>query len=70
MVVSSGCRTFCFDAKASQMMNISMITAVTELVSQWRISYFILCKHQDNLSIVVACLSGLGSAAGRLGLHL
>ena len=29
--VSSGCRTFRFDAKASQVMNISMITAVIEI---------------------------------------
>lgn len=31
VAVSSGCRTFRFDAKASQMMNISMITAVIEI---------------------------------------
>ena len=29
--VSSGCRTFRFDVKASQMMNISIITAVIEI---------------------------------------
>lgn len=31
MAVSSGCRTFRFAAKASQIMNISMITAVIEM---------------------------------------
>lgn len=31
VVVSSGCRTFRFDAKASQIINISMITAVIEM---------------------------------------
>lgn len=31
MAVSSGCKTFRFDVKASQMMNISMITAVIEI---------------------------------------
>lgn len=31
VVVSSGCRTLRFDANASQMMNISMITAVIEI---------------------------------------
>lgn len=31
VVVSSGCRIFRFEAKASQMMNISMITAVIEI---------------------------------------
>lgn len=31
VVVNSGCRTFRFDAKASQMINISMITAVIEI---------------------------------------
>lgn len=31
VVVSSGRRTFRFDAKASQMINISMITAVIEI---------------------------------------
>lgn len=31
VVVSSGCRTLRFDVKASQMMNISMITAVIEI---------------------------------------
>lgn len=31
VAVSSGCRTFRFDAKASQIMNISMITAVIEI---------------------------------------
>ena len=30
-MVSSGCRIFRFEAKASQMMNISMITAVIEI---------------------------------------
>lgn len=31
VVVSSGCKTFRFEAKASQMINISMITAVIEI---------------------------------------
>lgn len=31
MLVSSGCSTLRFDAKASQMMNTSMITAVREM---------------------------------------
>lgn len=31
VVVSSGCSTFRFDAKASQIINISMITAVIEI---------------------------------------
>lgn len=31
MLVNSGCRTLRFDAKASQMMNTSMITAVSEM---------------------------------------
>lgn len=31
VVISSGCRTFRFEAKASQMINISMITAVIEI---------------------------------------
>lgn len=31
VVVSSGCNTFRLDAKASQMMNISIITAVSEI---------------------------------------
>ncbi len=31
VAVSSGCRTFRFDVRASQMMNISMITAVIEI---------------------------------------
>lgn len=31
VLVSSGCRTLRFDAKASQMMNTSIITAVREI---------------------------------------
>lgn len=31
VAVSSGCRTLRLDANASQMMNISMITAVIEI---------------------------------------
>lgn len=31
VVVSSGCRTFRFDAKASQTINISIITAIIEI---------------------------------------
>lgn len=31
VVVSSGCKTLRFEEKASQMMNISMITAVIEI---------------------------------------
>lgn len=31
VAVSSGCRAFRFEAKASQIMNISMITAVIEI---------------------------------------
>lgn len=31
VLISSGCRTLRLDAKASQMMNISMITAVIEM---------------------------------------
>lgn len=31
VAISSGCRTFRFEAKASQMMNINMITAVIEI---------------------------------------
>lgn len=31
VVVNSGCWIFRFDVKASQMMNISMITAVIEI---------------------------------------
>lgn len=31
VAISSGCRIFRFDVKASQMMNISMITAVIEI---------------------------------------
>lgn len=31
VVISSGRRTFRLDAKASQMMNISIITAVSEI---------------------------------------
>lgn len=31
VLISSGCRALRLDAKASQMMNISMITAVREI---------------------------------------
>lgn len=31
VAVNSGCRTLRFDAKASQIMNISIITAVIEI---------------------------------------
>lgn len=31
VAVSSGCRTFRFDVKASQIINMSMITAVIEI---------------------------------------